>query len=449
MDKRIQLTWSRSKDDNVKRYRVYRSTNPDVKRSDLLVMEVDHIRLPKPIAVVADKLKRNEDGTYSSKYKNLMPDQEDYPIRIYLNGIDVNDLNISNGVDIEDGTFYFDVQFGENDELVASYHIDAIRVYDTDEIEQEGVKYNGPTARDRTENTIPQNVVIVSEEENGRIALKWKDSDTQGQQYYYRVESIDEYGNFSILSIEASTFLREGLATEAYIVERSYNEVNWTVVAKPNAPEYFEYGIDTNPPSPPVDLTGKSAIVKGTSKGDVTLEWKEPSLGLSSITGQYRVRSQSVLGVVSPPSLVVGPVYLTSNIAKYVIRRKVYDGQFPSYIGNDGVTVGIVASDVFKFVDYGADDETRYAYSVYAVDAAENVSAAATILVEIADASPPPKVTGITVAEHDYLIYPGDKPPLPVTGLRSMRHNYIIAYGDNVAPYPVDGIRSSTYFVGI
>lgn len=449
-NKRIQLTWPRVKDESIKYYKVYRSTKPDVKRSDVLVMEVEHKVLPEPIPVLQEKLTRVDETTYRTRYKNLMPHQDEYPTKIYLNGVQLEDLNIGYGVSLEDGHVYLEKVILENDELTADYYVDGIRVYDTDELEQEGVKYHGPTARDRTENTIPSNLHILPKADSGAVHLKWKDSDTKGQDFHYRVESVDAKGNFSVLSVEAKAFLREGLATESYIIERSYDEgATWQVVATTTAPEYYEYGIDSNPPFAPTEFAGKVDLKLSTGKGNVELTWKASNLGIASVTGKYRVRSQSVLGVVSSPSDAIGPIYLTSNLLKYVLRRKVYDGSYPSYDGNDAVTIGVMDKDTLSFTDYGVSDETVYAYSLYAVDAAGNVSVAATVVVPLGDASPPAKITGIKASYHDYIIYPGDVPPPPVTGVRVSRHSYVLAERDIVAPYPVTQVKVSSYFVGI
>lgn len=448
-NKRVQLTWSRVKDENIKYYRVYRGTKPNVKRSDTLVMEVAHFITPKPIAVPLDVLKRVDDLSFQMRYKNLMPHQQDYPTKIFLNGIQLEELNISYGVDVDNGVVYLGAMIGQADELTASYYVDGVRVYDSNEIEQPGVKYRGPVARDRTENDIPTNVSIHPEEQNGRIRIQWKDANTQGQDYFYRVEAVDENGNFSVLSVESSVFLREGLAAEAYIVERTYDGINWRVVGTTGGPEYYEYGIDTHPPAAPTKLTANAMLQAGEGRGSITLNWEGAGRGIDSITGKYRIRSRSSLGVISSPSDVIGPVYLTSSIAKYVIRRKIYDGSYPTYKGNDAVTVGIVGKDVLSFVDIGAADEQTYAYAVYAVDAADNVSAAATLTVTLGDASPPEKVSGLRASAHDYIIYPGEKAPPQVTGIRAVRHSYLIVQGDIVAPHAVTQLQAkpSPYFM--
>lgn len=448
-NKRVQLTWSRVKDESIKYYRVYRGTKPDVKRSDTLVMEVEHSVVPKPIQVSLDVLKRVDDLSFRMRYKNLMPDQPDYPTKIFLNGISLDELNISYGVDVENGIVYIGAMVSTADELTASYYVDGVRVFDSNEVEQPGVKYRGPVARDRTENDIPANVSIHAEETNGRIRVQWKDANTQGQDYFYRVEAMDEHGNFSVLSVESSAFLREGLAAESYIVERTYDGNSWSAVGTTGEPVYYEYGIDTHPPVTPLGFRAHSELEKHKGRGNVTLQWNHAELGVSSVTGKYRVRSKSILGVISAPSNVVGPIYLTSSISKYVIRRKVYDGSYPTYNGNDAITVGIVGRDAVSFTDLSVPDEQEYSYSLYAVDAADNVSSAATLRVTLSDASPPEKVKGLRASTHYYIIQDDFKAPPAVTGLKVVRHSYLVVQGDIVAPHPVTQIQTnvSQYFM--
>lgn len=446
---RMQLTWSRSKDDNVKRYRVYRSLRPNVSQKDTLVLEVEHTLLPIPVKIVQDKLTWTEDY-YLSRYKNIIEDPDKYPVSITFNGIPIESLAIEPGIDGEAGIFYFPHTFSPSDELIATYWIDAIQVLDTDEIKQDRVNYLGPSARDRTESTIPSNLSLLPEPENGRIKLFWKDSMTLGQAYYYRIEAVDEYGNFSLLSPEEGVVIREGLDVEGYIVERSYDGTNWSVVASQAATDYYESGVDTLPPDAVVNLTSQVILEHHFSRGDVHLRWDAPGLGGAAASGLYRVRARTTLGVVSPPSLSVGPVYLSSHIQRYVVRRKPYDGSFPTYDGNDAVTVGIIDSTKQSFVDYAVPDETEYGYAVYAMDTAGNVSIAATMLVLVEDATPPIQVSGFRATTHSYVINTGDtKPPRQVTGVKASRHGYVIAIGDYQAPAAVTRPKASSYYTGI
>ena len=413
-------------------------------------MEVEHTILPTPVKVVKDKLTLSEEGFYLSKYKNIIEDPVNYPTEITYNGIPIESLAIEAGIEGERGVFYFPHTFSPSDDIVATYWIDAIRVIDTDEIEQKRVTYMGPSARDRTESTIPDNVSLLPEPDNGRIKLFWADSMTLGQAYYYRVEALDEHGNFSVLSIEEGTVIREGLDVEGYIVERSFDGANWYVVSSQASTEYFEYGVDLFPPDAPIGLAHKEILHLGLSRGDVQLKWAKPGLGSPAISGMYRIRARTTLGTVSPPSIFVGPVYLTSTIKRYVIRRKVYDGTYPTYAGNDAVTVGIVNAGELSFVDYAVPDETEYGYAVYALDAAENVSLASTVLVTVGDATPPPKVSGFRAKAHSYIIDQGDTTPPPtIKGIKVSRHGYVIATGDYTAPPKITNPKASHYYTSI
>lgn len=399
--RRIQLTWVRSKDDNTDRYRVYRGVRKNVTRKETLVMEVTHKLTPEPIAVT-DTLKRTDAAVYQTKYKGLMPESEETPIKLFLNGTPVEDLSIDYGVDYDEGLIYFHTDFEATDIVTGSYYMDGIRVFDTDEEEQEGVIYHGPSARDRTDNTIPSNLSLLPDVNNGRITLNWADSNTQGQGFYYRVEAVDEYGNFSNLSEEQQVFLFEGLANEGYVVERSEDGTNWRSVSRQSATEYIEYGIDNDAPETPLNLQASVQLNQSQGSGDVLLAWEKPGLGLPSASAKYRVRSISALGVISSASEVVGPVYLTSEIDYYLIRRKIYDGAYPTFDGSDAVTVG--QPSTLSFTDKDAPDNSIHAYSVYAVDAAGNHSLAATALAEIGDATPPDAISGISVDVHSYII---------------------------------------------
>lgn len=390
--KRVQLTWSRNQDDNTKKYRIFRAIHKGVTRKDALIMEVDHIVVPKPIAVTENLLIRTEAQIYQSKYKNIMPESDEFPIVVTINGTNINDLGVGYGVAYEEGQFIFDVDFALGDEVIASYFIDGLRVLDTDEVTQEGVTYFGPTARDRTENSVPSNLSLLPDASTGRLELTWSDASTIGQQFSYRIEAIDEFGNFSILSEEEFIFLKEGLSNEGYVVERSFDGSNWHTVAKQIEPKYFEYGVDTEPPSPATNVLSSVNLHLGEGTADIILSWNAAGPGISSVSPRYRVRSVSAMGIVSASSSVVGPVYLTSEIKKYVIRRKVYDGAYPTFDGNDADVIGSTDGTTLTYTDKEVSDNTSFAYSIFTVDAADNHSLAATILVEVGDATSPPAV---------------------------------------------------------
>lgn len=353
----------------------------------MMVMEVEHPMLPVPAQVTNDVLTKHENGYYLSNYQSIMPDEETYPISITLNGIEISTLGISVTIMHEEGIFLFSTTFAPEDEVLATYHIDGLRVVDANDSPQEGVNYFGPAARDRTESTVPINLVLIPEHTNGRVVLKWAQSVTAGQQYYYRVEATDAYGNFSELSLEDSVFLHEGLAYEGYLVERSYNGTDWGIVSSQGAEEYVEYGIDRDAPNPPLNVESLVTLNNGQSTADVQVTWQEGSLGQAAVSPMYRVRSVSALGGVSLPSEVVGPVYLISTIDRYVIRRKINDGSIPTYDGPDAITVGVTDHLTLQITDLAVVHMTDYIYGVYAIDKAGNVSMAATTIASIGDAT--------------------------------------------------------------
>jgi hypothetical protein len=386
--KRVKLTWSRNTGEEVKAYRVFRATHPKVTRKDMLIMEVEHSVVPKPVHITDDKLtKHPEYGYYVSKYKSIMPDEENYPIQITVNGMTLDSLGLSTYVDYEDGIFAISTTLNDYDDVRASYYIDGIQVFDTSEVEQPGVTYMGPIARDRTDSSVPQNLSLIADHDNGRVFMTWDPANTPGQTYYYRVEAIDAFGNFSELSLQSSVHLHEGLAYEGYLVERSFDGTNWGLVSTQGAADYIEYGVDRLAPDAPTSVTGVATPQLGLSVANIDITWTASSEGLASPSGMYRVSSVSALGDVSKPSVVVGPVYLKSIVKQYVVRRKINDGSIPSFDGNDAITVAITDNAVTNFLDYHVPHNTEYIYAIYAVDAAENVSMAGTTIVTVGDAA--------------------------------------------------------------
>lgn len=405
---RIQLTFSRNKEDETFAYRVFRSIAADVSHRDTLVMEIEHPPLPEPVFIKEDKLKRDSMYAYYATHGAIMPASAEYPIQVYLNGVDIALMGISYSIDYISGMFQFSAGLNESDEVLASYSIDGLQVLDTDEIDPaEGTKYFGPPARDRTEPTVPENLSLLPDPARGRIILTWADASAPGQTYYYRVEAVDAYGNFSNFSQERSVHLREfGDSGIGYYVERSFDNINWEVVSKQNSLEYIEYGVDQEPPGPATNLAAAISLNHGRSTANVTLTWGLPDNNGASTSARYRVRSVSTIGVPSLPSAVIGPVYLPYGIEKYVVRRKVADGSIPSYNGLDAITVAeLPAGDSLNVWDPEVVDNTTYAYAVYVVNRVGVHSIAANVTAGVGDATPPNfQAAGLKASNYSYLI---------------------------------------------
>lgn len=143
---------------------------------------------------------------------------------------------------------------------------------------------------------------------------------------------------------------------------------------------------------------------KNQSKADIYLSWENPRTDPQTASPLYRVRVLSIGGILSDPSDIVGPVYLSTHPWKTVIRRKPYDGTIPSYDGSDAMTVAeLTDMTQTQWVDTVHDQENWH-YAVYRVDRGGYPSVASTIAVPVGDLTPPVPVTGISVVNDSMIL---------------------------------------------
>ena len=91
----------------------------------------------------------------------------------------------------------------------------------------------------------------------------------------------------------------------------------------------------------------------------------------------------------------VESVEVKSGLDKIVIKRKIDDGTYPEYNDSSDVVVEITDFEIETYTDAGLADGTGYAYSVFIVDKAGNVSEAATVQAFVTDVTSPSSVTGL------------------------------------------------------
>lgn len=404
--KRIKLIFTRNINEDTKSYRVYRNTKGNVTRKDSYIMEIEHPENMNPVYIQQDVLKKIVGNEYESTYKKIVFSQSEYRVQIFINNQIYTNENLL--IDYPNGKITFPELFSDSDLITMNYYIDGIAVFDSDEIEQQDVKYYGPTAKDNSVIGVPQSPYLVPENNYARIKLTWDTDIQRGQYFYYRIESVDIYGNFSNFSEERYGFLKNSDNVGLFIIERTFDDpesssATWRIVSKQQEDTYYEYGVDKEPPGPATELAGDVELHHGDSIGTVSLNWKEALPGLYSQSGVYRIRSMASNGVISRPSEYVGPVTLRSIVEKYVIRRKINDGTVPTYKGNDAITVGTIVNPTVIFDNLNVPDNKEYVYAVYAVDKGGNYSIATTVIIEVGDATPPEPVIGLSAASYSYL----------------------------------------------
>lgn len=388
MAQRARLTWDRNQDRETNHYRVYRSLIAGVTRQDQLIMKVAQPEHPNPIQRT-ERLIKIGPTRYRFPHKTLLPE----PIEIR-----VNDQVITSGYTIDEkaGEVIFDTP-PVGGPVTATYTFDGIEVYDHDGTQpMEGVTWFGPVAYDQTPPATPLNVVLIANDRMGRVELTWEPGPSTGTVYYYRVEAVDHDGRVSKLSSEQSVRLFDNLAGAPYIVERSRDGgKTWEQAIRTHKDKYVEpyEGLGSVAPVTHVDAQLTLNAASGTA--DVKMTWLPPAVQ-QILSPVYRVRAVSKNQFVSEPSPIVGPVQI-SSVDRIVIRRKIWDGSYPSFDGSDAVTVTELTPQDANFTDRVAD-ETTWIYAIY-VAGQGHYSAPAYIKVTLGDVTDPNAVRLVEIEQ--------------------------------------------------
>jgi len=387
----IRLSFDRNLDDTIK-YNVYRDVSPGIDRTNEKVMEIVQPLALTNIEQVKGEVLTGDTNflTYKGLHRNWVNDDENYPVKVFINGVPQ-----ASGfeVDFADGRIVFDVALAADDVVAADYHYDAVVALDIAE-EQPGVTMLGAPAKDKAAPTAPKNLSIVANPLTNEAILTWQESTDQGTKYFYKVEAEDEAGNYSAMTAEVDVTLTAGLHQKPYIIESSKDGESWEVVRETDELQYVEAAVDVTPPETVAELTASVTAEPNAGFGDVTLTWINPSDDCGTLSKRYRVRARDAEGNYSSYAAVES-VEVKSGLDKIVIKRKIDDGTYPEYNDSSDVVVEITDFEIETYTDAGLADGTGYAYSVFIVDKAGNVSEAATVQAFVTDVTSPSSVTGL------------------------------------------------------
>lgn len=393
MSKRTKLVFDRNNDDTVK-YNVYRDKEAGVTSSSELVMEVSQPDAQTVIKEITDEV-LEADGdylVYTAAHQNIIEDETDYPIVVYVNGTEETE---GFSVNYVLGTIEFDSALTADDTVTLDYAYDAVEVLD-DDGSQENVTFIGSMAQDVAAPDVPANIDIVADDENNKVVVSWDEvTEDNGSEYFYKVEAEDDAGNKSTLTSEVSAVLTEGLSDTPYVLEKSEDEgETWSVVGEFDSTSYEETDVDTEAPD-----TVSSLASTVNEEPSVQLTWSNPDSDNETMSLSYRIKAQDKNGNVSDASTAVGPVGVATGIKRVFIKRKVDDGDYPT--NDDDSLVVFDETDLTQesFIDLEVEEETVYNYSVFVEDNAANVSKAATVQASVGDYTAPETVTGLSAEE--------------------------------------------------
>jgi hypothetical protein len=390
MPRRVRLTWNRNQDLETEYYRVFRDDEPGIlqgKNMDKLVMKVFHPKTINPVTIEGERLRRISDTTYQLAHKNILLSHKNdsFPFEIEVDGLP----NINFVLDREEGKVIFDSPLSPESIVTAvRYTFDGVQVWDY-EIEEALKVYYGPEAKDTTRPNAPTGLQLIRDIENNRVILKWDTATVNGKILYYRIDAAIDDQRYSKLSETKHVLLREPLADRPYIVERSDDNKKWIEVAKVSTNEYYEYAIDRTAPPPIRNLDYIVFLGTGSGKAQIKLQWSEVKDDTVATTSMYRVRARNKVGVISDPSVIVGPIELNVGISHLLIRRKIKDGTLPSYDGLDAETVATITDISITSYMEEVEDNHEYTYGIWVVDKAGNYSTITFTDIYVGDTTPP------------------------------------------------------------
>lgn len=357
--KRIWLRFSRNQDPETTAYRVYRQANGPVTEQSPLLMVIQQPAEPRSMKVEGEVLTRIGPGRYQTRYQHWLSDTPD---ALYIDGAPAS---VAYRCDPVKGIIYFTRAIEPHRVVTADYTFDGIEVLD-DDGEQEGVTFYGPYAYDQSVPVAPPNVKLMKDPDADQVILTWDLPVSQGTTFHYRIQAVDGAGRTSRFSGEASATLANNLDDVPYLVERSYDGgQTWLQVSRLNRAMYHESCTGMAPPERLQGAAVAAVPAAGLPAVNITFTWNVPDGEVNSPL--YRVKAVNKGQVPGEASSPAGPVAVPAVLQSIVIRRKAWDGTYPTFDGPDAETIATLSGTTTTYTDPAVPDQSHWAYAIYAV----------------------------------------------------------------------------------
>lgn len=357
---RIRLRFSRNQDPDTVAYKVYRQAGGPVTEQSPLIMIIEQPASPQILTVKDEVLTRIGPGRYRARHKHWLPHP---PETIYIDG---QPAAVPYTLDAAEGVVRFEEAISPYSVVTTDYAFDGIEVWD-DEREQDGVTFFGPYAYDQAVPEAPANLKLEAEDANHRVVLTWDAPVSQGSTFHYRIQAVDAQGRASRLSEEAAATVSENLDDVPFLVERSYDGgQTWAQMSRTNRTIIIDYYAGMALPSVLRDVDVTVEPDSAAKTVDVVFHWTSPTQELMD-TPMYRVRALNKGQIPGPYSSPVGPIQAPVYLSSIVVRRKPWDGTYPSFAGPDAETVDTLSPFSSGKRDAGLPDQSHWAYAIYPV----------------------------------------------------------------------------------
>jgi hypothetical protein len=395
-NRRVRLCFDRNQDRTTRSYRIYRSTSSGVSNRSPLIMRVAHPRKVNYIDYNDLTIMRTTSTVYKLSHSHINP----IGIQVRVNNTIVSEVSI----DYLNGILKFDNPLFDTDVVTSTYEFDGVEIID-DSAEQEAMlQYLGVPAVDNSLPHAPVNLTMVVTSDYTNAHITFTASGLSGVQFYYCIEAINDKGYTSKTSREMSIYLQEGV--DYYRIESRMNPADeWTLEKTTVTTAVDIFGMDREPPESLQDLTHTITPIQNSGLATIDFTWTTPLLNAKvRVTPMFQIKSVSREGIISEPSITLGPIMGKSPLSKLVIRRKVYDGTYPSFSGLDATDVVTITDlNISQYTDT-LQSAINWAYSFFIMDLSENLSPVVTLQLNVPDTIPPEPARSVQVSIHNRIL---------------------------------------------
>jgi hypothetical protein len=395
-NRRVRLSFDRNQDKTTRSYRIYRSTSPNVTNRSPLIMRVEHPRKLNYINYTDVTITQIDSRTYQLSHTRINP----IGVQVKVNNV----VNNAFGIDHLNGFLKFDSALLQTDVVTSTYQFDGVEIID-DSIQQVGMlQYIGPPAIDTSLPQAPVNLSMIVTSDYTNAHITFNASGLSGIQVYYCIEAVNDKGYISETSRVAPMFLQEHVAH--YNVESRMNPADpWVLETTTELTALDIFGMDREPPESIQNLTHTITPIQNSGLATIDFTWTTPLLNAKvRVTPMFQIKSVSREGYISDPSITLGPIMAKSPLSRLVIRRKPYDGTYPTLSGLDATDVAIITDlTINQFTDT-LQSAINWAYSFFILDLSENLSPITTLLLNVPDTVPPEPARSVQVSIHNLII---------------------------------------------
>lgn len=343
------------------------------------------------------------------------------------------------------GYYTFDLSAYKNGQAVVTFTAsDSTSVSQTITVEGTGTERNYTISSDTTKNfALPKGnsyvikihyesndvdnsyPLLVTEDQSKILKVELIDTDSNSNDYYYRVEAIGNDGETGTLYMSGSNYIPELLCTVT-IAENDYLHMDTTSTYVCNVNDSYHFVAYTNATTPPEVTTFNSKVyveyVGKVSGGyEYSMEALEEGDSIVQVSSNQETSSFAVhINYADPPSVTTDSSQKISLVqgASYTYKVRIMGGSEPKLVAD---TDGVVTTQTVK------KDGTDYYFQVTAVGQPQSTTSLTVTFPDGGDESYNVKLGDVTVTQpvmksdtnYDFSLKQGTSYLFKITGATS------------------------------